>query len=568
MIKNIILIIVIFNTICLGEYSYDDLNPGGKVLYVPYGDFNTDLIVNLEDFNLFKNEWLTTTDPNFIDEEYIEIGNPLYDLNRDSFINLEDLLILSSNWLNEGYWDFPPIPLYFDGQNIDNLQGEVWLQANFYGYTLQSACVFVNGIYHSSFTNSYGIILASLETNKLDNGINKIQIAGLTPWGNVQGFKEVNIIVNNYVSSVQCEDYFLTGQDHPVSFNCEGEGTIRVGDWSMNFYGNTNLVIPNYALDPLSEIVVEEFISSFDEAVFAFSGEQGDDIPDTYKKWRKKCYQKFDPNNLGHDPNSIRKIYILPFEDVTDRGWDAIRRQMEADQNHNMRFVVLNCHDANWENVSWALTEISFEELYYEGHGNSEIDLPNDELAPVYRTSIMMWQETNNSWPDKWQYLYVVSYKKSDFAWAPQLPGNLENTTKSMWSLKIHSKPRSKLPKWVCIKACMSAKYLDMAKAFSFLWDDDRNAWGAYMGWSGEVASPGSGFHNMINLTNKFLVSVFKWSDFGNSLSESVRLAEAETGNGVVELLWGEDREQGTGDDNLIFLHRPGPIPENLYLHI
>jgi outer membrane protein assembly factor BamB len=68
-----------------------DCQIGDHLLY-PAGDQNLDIQVNLTDFEIISNNWLTdTSSQQWVFEES--------DLNRDYLTNLEDLMIFCNNWL-------------------------------------------------------------------------------------------------------------------------------------------------------------------------------------------------------------------------------------------------------------------------------------------------------------------------------------------------------------------------------------------------------------------------------------------------------------------------------------
>ena len=452
------------NVIDLGfhypNWSYVNAGSG-----MALGDINEDTITDLDDLVLLASHWL---EPASAGSE----GN----LNGDSIVDFSDFAILAASWQKiEG---FPDISSVITGDPSGG-----WINVGVSGYAPDThyVSVFVEGKYAGKLFgfrsgNTLGVDVSEFGGQTLDIKLVGVNSTGLIVCSDVTNTTFPNSL--NYCILPQSYE-----SNEPLPFAAYNTGT---GDAAVNVYADGgNLVWSQiYSGNTISSSIPASITNQHEIDYVSFEPDGGTSV--------SKTSDPAEDEFAAPDPD-VKALVILPDLQIRLYDFRTISQVQDAFTDRGVKYKKLAGKSATYQNVAKYASTGNIKYLYFDGHGT----YVGNENPVIFRTTVELKDDL------------VLSVKHSDFlqgqapSWCEELPGNLEQTTKSFASMGFNSLEFAYFD--ACYSGCLKINaagilvvgqsgqiglfdgpHSDMSLALGM---DNTSESRAYQGWYGESSS-------------------------------------------------------------------------------
>ena len=465
----------------VGKTTYTTLAPDGNVTDIGFhypnwsyvnagtgmalGDINRNTITDLEDLILLTSHWLEPASPSS------EVN-----LNGDSTVNLLDFAILGASW--QKIQGFPDITAVVSG---DPSGGWINVGVNGYAPDTHYVSVFVEGKYAGKLFgfrngNTLGVDISEFGNQTLD-----IKLVGTGSTGNIVCSDAVETAFPNSLNYCILPQSYKPNEPLPFA----AYNTVA-GDASVNVYADGGNLVwsQSYSGNTVSGSIPASITGQHEIDYVSFEPNGGTSVSKTS-----------DPaeDELSTPDSDVKALVILPDLQIRLYDFRTISQVQNAFKDRGVKYKKLAGKSATYQNVAKYASTGNIKYLFIDGHGT----YVGNENPLIFRTCV----ELKDDW--------VLSAKHSDFlpgqapSWCEELPGNLEQTTKSFASMGFNSL------EFAYFDTCHSGRlkinsigllvegqpgqmglfdgpHSDMSLALGM---DDTSESRVYQGWYGEISS-------------------------------------------------------------------------------
>lgn len=339
--------------------NFDAVNVGEYAAYL-IADLNQDGTVDNADLTILKSH-------------YGQSGSSADgDINGDGIVDAHDLRIMRKLWGQNGY-AHPNIAIALPVDLI-NITGNVNISVTGYDTNTQQVFIFLDGQYIGEIedfnTEDYNHIL--LDTFAYMNGIHELKAIGINLYGFLTLSETMEVTFNNSLQCMIAKENFENGKDYDVDGIYTGTENfiiklIDINDniiWSQSIGNSINATIPTSEL--ATDLIFNVIISKETVSEKVVSSDDDDDV------FEKFISQKFDPKEWEKNPVYYRVLITLPEKGLTKEYKKCVMAVRNACNAQGLlpRTLVLYNKTCTWDNLSFALKNITSLRYWYHGGGH------------------------------------------------------------------------------------------------------------------------------------------------------------------------------------------------------